>query len=225
MGTPLSGSFSWNTPNTESSGAVLPSADYNNLVKDVATVYAKPWITVVMTGGSITAANGASPQNTASPLFATGSGSGVTTSSYQNSPASGAGSFTYTASSGLIQPPNTAPGNYRIKAQAVTSTSAVEFRLNLVVVGGGGTLAGFAGKWTGGASTGAGYHEIATLDFLIPFNVSSWLGGTATGFYISAVYQATPAAVISYGDSTFNPSNGNFFTLVQAEFDGGYGTA
>ena len=49
MGAPISGTFSWNTPNTATSGGTAVSADYNNLAEDVGLLYAKPWATLIMT--------------------------------------------------------------------------------------------------------------------------------------------------------------------------------
>jgi len=225
MSTPVSGSVSWNTPNLASSGGTAVSADYNNLTKDVAFLYAKPWITVVMTGGSVTPANSANPNAGGSQLFATSVGSSVTVSTYQNSPASGAGSFVL-GSDGNFAPPSNAPGNYRIRAQAVTNTSGVTFRLSLAVRNAGGTtILTIPGRWTTGDVTSSGYREIATVEALIPFNVSAYFG-TATSFYVFTQYQQATVPTIGAGDGGYTPSSTPpaYFTLCQAEFDGSYGS-
>ena len=236
MGAPISGTFSWNTPNTATSGGTAVSADYNNLAEDVGLLYAKPWATLIMTGGALVPVVALEPSNIASPLFASSPGGGtvtspITSSMKQNSPASGAGSFTYTSTSGLIAVPTNAglTGMYRVSAQAVLSSSAdaAFARLCVVAVGASGTLAAWAGRWSSGLTTGTGHHEVITVtDILVPCNVSSYVGGTVTGIYIAAQGSSgTGTPTLTYGDSSYNPGTSppQYYTFANIIYEGSYG--
>ena len=225
MSTPVTGTVSWNTPNQATSTGTAISADYNNLAKNVAFLYAKPWITAVMTSGSLNPANSTNPNSAGGQLFATSVGTSVAVTTYQNSPASGAGTFTL-ASDGNFAPPSNAHGNYRIKAQAVANTSAVVFRLVIAARNVSGTsILTIPGRWTTGATTSSGYREIGTVDAVVPFNVSAWFG-TASSFYIFTQYQTATVPSIGAGDGGYSPASSPpaVFTFCQAEFDGSYGS-
>ena len=234
MPVPVS-SFSWSTPNTFSTGNALPSADLNILATDVAVAVAKPWMHLVMTAGSFIPVKRINPAfATPNAMFASGASgaTGVTSSLKQNSPASGAGAFARSATTGLITPPAGLVGMYRINAQAVLTTSGGTsyLRLTVVAVNAGGTVVGaWPGRYSSGQTTGTGYHEVIySPTALVPFGVSSFLGDTATAFYISADCSDTSGtATIGYEDDSVGPGSSPpaYFTFCEATFEGLYGTA
>lgn len=230
MPTALTGLVSWQTPNVYTSGTAYNAADVNLVAEDVALVYAKPWINVVLTAGTLIPVAALSPANGSSPLFASapsgGTTSGIMTSTYQNSPA-GTASFSFTGTSGVITPPSAVPGRYRIRAQAVCSTSSAQFRLSVLAYNASNAIiAAFPGDWTKNVTTATGYHEVASVEAVVPFNVSAYFG-TATYFTIGAMYAAgTTSVTIGPGDSSYGPGSSppSYYTYCDAEFDSSYGS-
>lgn len=135
MSTNVSGPVSWTTPVTIASGAVVASADLNNLNKDVAFQYAKPWAFAYMKSGA-TISPGANSQYA---LYSNTTSFAFSSSSSANSigdPRSNSGYFTL---------PQNIGGVYRVTANVVVNSQspAGYFRM---IVGAGQNVS--SASWT-----------------------------------------------------------------------------
>ena len=172
MANALTGSFGWNTPVVYNSGDVFQAADYNNVVKNVATVYAKPYgILIANTTATVT-------NNT--DLFQSGQGPSLAFSN-----ASGAGSVTFTTIS--THPSLTAPitGLYRITCQVVCAHAASHV-IGIRTISQGASSANF--QFNTGLTTtaiGAGYTASNYISYVMP--MSAYVSGASTA-YPSSVY-------------------------------------
>jgi hypothetical protein len=205
-GTPLSGTPSWNTPAVyNSTGAALASADYNKLAGDIAVVYAKPFLlinqqsAVTPTGGSYT-------------LFQ----SGVTVGQTGNSPASGVGSITYSASGSSLSAPIT--GLYRISCAltlaAGTSASALA---NILAVGQNGVTTPNV-TFSGSYAQGDSLQTTSVLSFIYPMQASGTSSPTRpTSWFFKIIYGGT-VGTLPAGSAT------NFITWASLEYLGSSGT-
>ena len=172
MANALTGSFGWNTPIVYNSGDVFQAADYNNVVKNVATVYAKPYgILIANTTANVT-------NNT--DLFQSGQGPSLAFSN-----ASGAGSVNFATIS--THPSLTAPitGLYRITCQ-VACAHAASHVMGIRTYGQGASSANFQFN-TGLTTTAVGTASNASsyISFVIP--MSAYVSGGSTA-YSSSVY-------------------------------------
>ena len=172
MANALTGSFGWNTPVVYNSGDVFQAADYNNVVKNVATVYAKPYgILIANTTANVV-------NNT--DLFQTAQGPSLAFSN-----ASGAGSVNFATIS--THPSLTAPitGLYRITCQ-VACAHAASHVMGIRTYGQGASSANFQFN-TGLTTTAVGTASNASsyISFVIP--MSAYVSGGSTA-YSSSVY-------------------------------------
>jgi len=169
----LTGSFGWNTPVVYNSGDVFQAGDYNNVVKNVATVYAKPYgILIAGTTATVT-------QNT--DLFQSGQGPSLAFSN-----ASGAGSVTFATVS--THPSLTAPitGLYRITCQ-VACAHAASHVIGIRVYGQGASSANF--QFNTGLTTtavGSGLNASNYISLVMP--MSGYVSGGGSTAYPSSVY-------------------------------------
>jgi hypothetical protein len=172
MANALTGSFSWNTPVVYNSGDVFQAADYNNVVKNVATVYAKPYGILIAGTTATVAANADLFLSAQSPSLA-----------FSN--ASGAGSVTFTTISS--HPSLTAPitGLYRITCQVVCAHSPSQV-MGIRTYGQGASSANFQFN-TGLITTaiGSGLNSSNYISFVMP--MSAYVSGASTA-YPSSVY-------------------------------------
>lgn len=172
MANALTGSFSWNTPVVYNSGDVFQVADYNNVVKNVATVYAKPYGILIANTTANVAGN--------ADLFQTAQGPSLAFSN-----ASGAGSVTFATIS--THPSLTAPitGLYRITCQVVCAHAASHV-MGIRTFGQGASSANF--QFNTGLTTtaiGVGYTASNYISYVMP--MSAYVSGASTA-YPSSVY-------------------------------------
>jgi len=208
MSTPVSGAVSWTTPVTITSGDVVTAADLNNLNKDVAYLYARPWVIATQTG------TGTAIGNPASQTLFGGTGSGTWTATGSTT---ATGSITNSA--GVFSVP--IAGMYRITATlGVAATASTHWRLRIV----GQTAAAaivwqFSGNVVNGQAA-AGNIDISTVSVLVPIGTasSSVPLGNARSFYLNFDHLA---ASTSGNIAALGTQASNFYpTTVQIEYIG-----
>ena len=203
-GTPLTNPIAWTTPKVyNSSGATLAAADWNTLANDVAVVYAKPFML-------INQQSAVTPTATGYVLFQ----SGVTVGQTTNSPASGAGAITYSASGSSLSAPIT--GLYRISCAvtlaAATSTAA---DANIQAIGQNGVTSNVT--FSGSYAQGDANQSTSTLSFIYPMQASGTSSPTQpTSWFFKIIYHGT-VGTLPAGSAT------NFITWASLEYLGSSG--
>lgn len=208
MSTPVSGSISWQTPVTITSGDVVTATDLNNLNKDVAYLHARPWVIATQTG------TGTAIGNPASQILFGGTGSGTWTAT---SSTTATGSITNSA--GVFSVP--IAGMYRITATlGVAATASTHWRLRIQgQTAAGGSSWQFSGNVVNGIAA-AGNIDISTVSVLVPIGTasSSVPLGNARSFYLNFDHLAASS---SGNIAALGTQASNFYpTTVQIEYIG-----
>ena len=204
-GTPITGTPTWNTPAVyNSTGAVLASADYNNLAGDVALVYAKPFL-LINQQSAVTPTS--SPYN----LFQ----SAVTVGQTGNSPASGVGSITYSAGSSYLGAPIT--GLYRIScAVTLAAGTSTAVQANIKAIGQNGVTSNLT--FSGSYAQGDTNQSTSTLSFIYPMQASGTSSPTRPTSWFFSIYYNGAIGTLPAGSAT------SFLTWASLEYLGSSGT-
>ena len=199
MPSPLSGSFSWGTPNVYNSGDTFMAADYDTLVKDVALLYAKPY-------GIVSATTNLSLA-TGSILFGTASNPTLIV----NNTVSGAGTVVF-SSQALSAP---IAGLYRVTVNLQLAAQASVHAYVVAQGQGGATANNFTYTSTsiyGDAAVIGG----AFLSFITPMSASGTTGAYATSVYFKLTTSASTVSVIGGTPPIYN-------TWASLEYLGSFG--
>jgi hypothetical protein len=162
MSTPVTGSISWQTPVTITSGDVVTATDLNNLNKDVAYLHARPWLIATQTG------TGTAIGNPASQTLFGGTGSGTWTAI---SSTTATGSITNT--SGLFSVP--IAGMYRITASAgALATTSAHWRIRIVGQNSSGTAQwSYLGNMVDGSTITGNPVQTSLVSAFVPIGTAS----------------------------------------------------
>lgn len=221
MSTPVSGSVSWTTPVTITSGDVVMASDLNNLNKDVAFLRARPyiiaWQTAAPTSSTLPTSTDLSavPSNTRL-LFATSNGGSVATSSSS----SGVGSFAL-SSDGKFSTPTSLAGLYRFSCQMmVSAVSNSHARVSAALYNSSGTLiTAIPGVWV---DTGTTHNAVSLVSFTLPMNVSSSALGNVASVQFVGQSVGTTSSIVTLDINGDGPGSTpkQFNTAVSVEYLG-----
>ena len=185
----------WSTAQEFNSGEAATSAQYNQIVNNLSLMYARPFIILAnTTNQSLT---------TGSNVFTGGSPATIT-----NSPASLAGSITY--SSGTFTVPLT--GLYRVTMSMSVASNATAAYYYMYAVFGGGTSANNHQVFTPRTPTSTTQVSGSTASFIIPMQAG---GGTYPNTIAFTI--GTSAAVTVQGAAL---PIGSTTTFAQVEYLG-----
>ena len=185
----------WSTAQEFNSGEAATSAQYNQIVNNLSLMYARPFIILAnTTNQSLT---------TASNVFTGGSPATIT-----NSPASLAGSITY--SSGTFTVPLT--GLYRVTMSMSVASNATAAYYYMYAVFGGGTSANNHQVFTPRTPTSTTQVSGSTASFIIPMQAGGGTYPNTIAFTIGTSAAVTvQGAALPIGAST---------TFAQVEYLG-----
>ncbi len=185
----------WSTAQEFNSGEAATSAQYNQIVNNLSLMYARPFIILAnTTNQSLT---------TGSNVFTGGSPATIT-----NSPASLAGSITY--SSGTFTVPLT--GLYRVTMSMSVASNATAAYYYMYAVFGGGTSANNHQVFTPRTPTSTTQASGSTASFIIPMQAGGGTYPNTIAFTIGTSAAVTvQGAALPIGAST---------TFAQVEYLG-----
>jgi len=185
----------WSTAQEFNSGEAATSAQYNQIVNNLSLMYARPFIILAnTTNQSLT---------TGSNVFTGGSPATIT-----NSPASLAGSITY--SSGTFTVPLT--GLYRVTMSMSVASNATAAYYYMYAVFGGGTSANNHQVFTPRTPTSTTQVSGSTASFIIPMQAGGGTYPNTIAFNIGTSAAVTvQGAALPIGAST---------TFAQVEYLG-----
>jgi hypothetical protein len=210
MSTPVSGSISWTTPVTITSGDVVTATDLNNLNKDVAYLHARPWAIATQT------ASGTAIANPGSQVLFGGTGSGTWTATTSTT---ATGSITN--STGAFYVP--IAGMYRITASAgALATTSAHWRIRLVGQTSTGTAVwSYTGNMVDGSTITGSPVQTSLVSVFVPIGTasSSVPLGNATSVY-AIVDNFNGANITVLGSGSSGVTSPIYPTTFQIEYTG-----
>ena len=191
----------WSTAQQFNSGEAATSTQYNQVVNNLSLLYAKPWMMAYLNTNLSSVATGTT-------LF-----SGSNTTTISNSPASLAGSITWTSGTGLFTVPLT--GLYRITMFMTLGTQASPPAFYMACTTSGGASANnavFSGPRTTASATAP---QGMTSSFVWPFSAT----GTSGAYPTAMTFTTSSSTTITTINGSTAPSFANG-TYVQIEYLG-----